>query len=220
MTSDAPCARLRRGRVLLYEEQAKPRESPKREGPHDDEPQSGEQLEARGRQAVGRGVDGRRRAWPRRATLERIAPISWRRQTGVEIAVVVGGGNFFRGIAGADKGIERAGPTSIGMLATVMNGSHWNMRSKSRVTPRALLSAVPMPSLCEAYSRRRPAPPGQGPDRRSRRRHRQSVFHDRHGRGVARGRIVSPTSVLKATQVDGVYTADPKRDPTAVRYDG
>jgi len=72
---------------------------------------------------------------------------------GVEIAVVVGGGNFFRGIEGADKGIERARADSIGMLATVMNALAMEGAIEALGHPARALSAVAMPSVCQPYSR-------------------------------------------------------------------
>jgi uridylate kinase len=153
-------------------------------------------------------------------TLARIASdLASAAATGIEIAVVVGGGNFFRGIQGADKGIERARADSIGMLATVMNGLALEQAIEAQGRPARALSAVPMPSLCESYSRR------------------AALHHLAKGRVVIcaggtgnpffttdtgaalRAAELSADAVLKATQVDGVYTADPKRDPEAKRYD-
>jgi len=138
---------------------------------------------------------------------------------GIEVAVVVGGGNFFRGIAGADKGIERARADSIGMLATVMNGLALEYAIEKQGQSARTLSSVPMPSVCEAYSRQ------------------AALHHLEKGRiavlaggtgnpffttdtGAAlRGAELSCDLIMKATQVDGIYSADPKRDPTAERYD-
>ncbi len=139
--------------------------------------------------------------------------------TGVEIGVVVGGGNFFRGIQGADKGIERARADAIGMLATIMNGLALEQAIEAQGRQARTLSAVPMPSICESYSRR------------------AALHHLAKGRvvicaggtgnpffttdtgAVLRAAELSADAVLKATQVDGVYTADPKLDPSARRYD-
>ena len=136
-------------------------------------------------------------------------------QIGTEIAVVVGGGNFFRGMQGADKGIERARADSIGMLATVMNALAIEAAVEAEGQSARALSAVPMPSVCQPYSRQ------------------AALHHLAKGRvcilaggtgnpffttdtgAVLRGAELSCDMVMKATQVDGVYTADPKRDPTA-----
>ena len=138
---------------------------------------------------------------------------------GTEVAVVVGGGNFFRGIKGADSGIERARADSIGMLATVMNALAVEYAVEKAGQSARALSAVPMPSVCEAYSRQ------------------AALHHLDKGRivilaggtgnpffttdtgAVLRGAELSCDAILKATQVDGVYSSDPKRDPTATRFD-
>ncbi|SFK05308.1 UMP kinase [Methylocapsa palsarum] len=154
------------------------------------------------------------------STLTRIAiDLSDAAALGVEVAVVVGGGNFFRGIAGADKGIERARADSIGMLATVMNALALEFAIEKQGQSARALSAVPMPSLCEAYSRQ------------------AALHHLAKGRIVVlaggtgnpffttdtgaalRGAELSCDLIMKATKVDGVYSADPKRDPTATRYE-
>ena len=87
-------------------------------------------------------------------TLERIAAdLAAASALGAEIAVVVGGGNFFRGIQGADKGIDRARADSIGMLATVMNALALEHAIEKAGQPARALSAVPMPYVCQPYSR-------------------------------------------------------------------
>lgn len=153
-------------------------------------------------------------------TLDRIAEdLDAAAALGVEIAVVVGGGNFFRGIQGADKGIERARADSIGMLATVMNALALEYALEKRGRAARALSAVPMPALCEPYSR-------------------QTALHHLGKRRVVilaggtgnpffttdtgaalRGAELSCDAIMKATQVDGVYSADPKKDPNATRYE-
>ncbi len=154
------------------------------------------------------------------ATLETIAAdLAEAARRGIETAVVVGGGNFFRGIAGAEKGIDRARADSIGMLATVMNALAIEYAIEKQGRPARTLSAVPMPSVCEPYSRQ------------------AALHHLGKGRVVVlaggtgnpffttdtgaalRAAELSCDAILKATQVDGVYTADPKRDPHARRLD-
>ncbi len=138
---------------------------------------------------------------------------------GIETAVVVGGGNFFRGIAGAEKGIERARADSIGMLATVMNALAIEYAIEKQGRPARTLSAVPMPSICEPYSRQAALHHlGKG---------RVAVLAGGTGNpffttdtGAAlRAAELSCDAILKATQVDGVYSADPKLDPSARRFD-
>ncbi len=152
-------------------------------------------------------------------TLDRIArDVKSARELGVEIAIVVGGGNFFRGIQGADTGIDRARADSIGMLATVMNALAVEHAIEKGGQPARALSAVPMPYVCQPYSRQ------------------ASLNHLAKGRvtvlaggtgnpffttdtgAVLRAAELSADAVLKATQVDGVYSADPKKDASAVRY--
>ena len=153
-------------------------------------------------------------------TLEKIAlDLARTARLGVEVAVVVGGGNFFRGIQGAHSGIERARADSIGMLATVMNALAIEFAVEKAGKSARVLSAVPMPSLCQPFSRQ------------------AALHHLDKGRivilaggtgnpffttdtgAVLRGAELSCDAILKATQVDGVYSADPKRDPHAQRYD-
>lgn len=154
------------------------------------------------------------------ATIEHIAvDLAEAARRGVETAVVVGGGNFFRGIAGAEKGIERARADSIGMLATVMNGLAIEYAIEKQGRSARVLSAIPMPSICEPYSRQ------------------TALHHLGKGRVVVlaggtgnpffttdtgaalRAAELSCDAILKATQVDGVYSADPKRDPNARRFE-
>src|ERR1700691_5706486 len=153
-------------------------------------------------------------------TVEAIAAdLAGAARLGVETAVVVGGGNFFRGIAGAETGIERARADSIGMLATVMNALAMEHAIEKQGQPARALSAVAMPSLCEPYSRQ------------------AALHHLGKGRVVVlaggtgnpffttdtgaalRAAELSCDVIMKATQVDGVYSADPKRDPSARRFD-
>lgn len=153
-------------------------------------------------------------------TLARIAKdLAAASEAGHEVAVVIGGGNFFRGIKGADSGIERARADSIGMLATVMNGLALEQAIEMQGRQARCLSAVPMPALCESFSRRAAlhhlakgrvviAAGGTG-----------NPFFTTDTGAVLRAAELSADAVLKATQVDGVYTADPKRDPDARRYE-
>jgi uridylate kinase len=154
------------------------------------------------------------------ATLDRIADdLAAAADLGAEIAVVVGGGNFFRGIRGAETGIERARADSIGMLATVMNALAIEYAIEKRGRAARALSAVAMPSVCQPFSRQ------------------AALHHLAKGRivilaggtgnpffttdtGAAlRGAELSCDAIMKATQVDGVYSADPKKDPSATRYE-
>ena len=153
-------------------------------------------------------------------TVQRIAAdLAATAALGVEVAVVVGGGNFFRGLQGADKGIERARADSIGMLATVMNALALEQAIEAQGQPARALSAVPMPSVCQPFSRqaalnhlakRRVVVLAGGTG---------NPFFTTDTGAVLRAAELSADAVMKATQVDGVYTADPKRDPSATRYE-
>ncbi len=138
---------------------------------------------------------------------------------GAQVAVVVGGGNFFRGLQGADKGIERARANSIGMLATVMNALAMEGALEQLGQPARVLSAVPMPSLCQPYSRqaalahlvkRRVILLAGGTG---------NPFFTTDTGAALRAAELSCDAVMKATQVDGVYSADPKKDAAATRYE-
>ncbi|MBA4172212.1 MAG: UMP kinase [Hyphomicrobium sp.] len=138
---------------------------------------------------------------------------------GAEIAIVVGGGNIFRGLQGAAKGMDRATADYMGMLATVMNALAFQNALEHLKTSARVMSAIPMPTVCESYVRPK------------------ALHHLRKGRVVIfaagtgnpffttdtaatlRGIEMDCAAVAKATQVDGVYTADPKKDPSATRFD-
>jgi uridylate kinase len=153
-------------------------------------------------------------------TVARIAEdLAQTARLGVEIAVVVGGGNFFRGIQGAEKGVERARADSIGMLATVMNALALEQAIEMAGHPCRALSAVAMPAVCQPYARQTALSHlakqrivvlagGTG-----------NPFFTTDTGAVLRAAELSADAVMKATQVDGVYTADPKKDPTARRYE-
>ncbi len=153
-------------------------------------------------------------------TIQRIAAdLKSAADLGVEVAVVVGGGNFFRGLLGADKGIERARADSIGMLATVMNALAMEGALEQLGQPARVLSAVAMPSLCQPYSRqaalahlvkRRVIMLAGGTG---------NPFFTTDTGAALRACELSCDAMMKATQVDGIYTADPKKDASATRYD-
>src|SRR5580658_4566559 len=138
---------------------------------------------------------------------------------GVQVAVVVGGGNFFRGLQGADKGIERARADSIGMLATVMNALAMEGALEQIGQAARVLSAVAMPSLCQPYSRqaalahlvkRRVILLAAGTG---------NPFFTTDTGAALRAAELSCDAVMKATRVDGIYTSDPEKDATARRFD-
>lgn len=138
---------------------------------------------------------------------------------GVEIAIVVGGGNIFRGMTGAAKGMDRASADYMGMLATVMNGLALQGVLKDQGLEVVVMSAIPMPTVCEAYVR------NHALDHLS--KGRVIIFVGGTGNpyfttdtaSTLRAIEMNCDCLAKATQVDGVYTADPKKDPDAKRYD-
>lgn len=138
---------------------------------------------------------------------------------GAEIAVVVGGGNIFRGLTGAAKGMDRATADYMGMLATVMNALAFQNALEKRGVNARVLSAIPMPTVCEAYVR---------PKALSYIAKRHVVvfaagtgnpFFTTDTAATLRAIEMNCDCVAKATGVDGVYSADPKKDPNAIRYE-
>jgi uridylate kinase len=155
--------------------------------------------------------------WP---TIERIAEdLVEAKSTGAEIAVVVGGGNILRGASVAGQGLDRATADHMGMLATVMNALALEKALEQAGSPARTLSAIPMPTICEPYARQTA----------SRHLARGRIVLLAGGTGnpyfttdtgaVLRAAELECDAVLKATNVDGVYTADPKTHPEATRYD-
>jgi uridylate kinase len=140
-------------------------------------------------------------------------------QLGAQVCLVVGGGNIFRGVSAAAAGMERASADYMGMLATVINAlALQNSLEKVGVQTR-VLSAIPMSTVCEPYIRRRAI--------RHMERGRVVIFAAGTGNpffttdtaAALRAVEMGCDALLKGTQVDGVYSADPKKDPSAKRYD-
>jgi uridylate kinase len=138
---------------------------------------------------------------------------------GVEVCLVIGGGNIFRGVAGAASGMDRGQADYMGMLATVMNALGMQSALEKRNVPTRVQSAIPMASLCEPYIRRRAM--------RHMEKGRVVIFAAGTGNpffttdtaAALRAAEMGCDALLKGTQVDGVYSADPRRDPQAKRYD-
>ncbi|HEX6140070.1 MAG TPA: UMP kinase [Candidatus Limnocylindria bacterium] len=138
--------------------------------------------------------------------------------TGVQMAVVVGGGNIFRGLSAAAAGMDRATADYMGMLATVMNGLAIQDALEQMGCPTRVMSAIAMNEICEPYIRRR------------------AERHLEKGRAIVlvagtgnpyfttdtaatlRAVEIGAEVILKATRVDGVYDADPEKEPGATRY--
>ena len=154
------------------------------------------------------------------ATLERIAvDLVASRALGVTLGVVVGGGNFMRGASAAKGGLPRVTGDMMGMLATVMNALALEAAIEALQVPARTMSALAMPEVCETYERRRAA------------RHLEqgrvlllaagtgNPFFTTDTTAVLRAAELGAQAVLKATDVDGIYSADPKKDARAKRYD-
>ena len=138
---------------------------------------------------------------------------------GAEVSLVVGGGNIFRGLSGAAAGIERATADYMGMLATVMNALALQAALERIGLPTRVQSAIPMMSICEPYIRRRAM--------RHMEKGRVVIFAAGTGNpffttdtaAALRAAEMGCNAMFKATQVDGVYSADPKTDRNAERYE-
>lgn len=140
-------------------------------------------------------------------------------QTGLEIALVVGGGNFWRGVSASNRGMERATADYMGMLATVMNALAVQSMLEAMDVPTRVQSAIKMDNVAEPFIRRVAM------------RHLElgrvvifaagtgNPFFSTDTTAALRASEVSADAVLKATKVDGIYDSDPKKNPAAVRYD-
>ena len=163
------------------------------------------------------GTDG---AGIHQPTLERIAAdLVATQKLGVSIGIVVGGGNIVRGVQVSGKGIPRLTGDLMGMLATVMNALALESAIETAGGSARTMSAVTMPEICEIYERRRAL--------RHLDKNRMVLLAGGTGNpffttdttAVLRAAEIGAQAVLKATNVDGVYSADPKKDPSAKRFD-
>ncbi len=138
---------------------------------------------------------------------------------GVEVCLVIGGGNIFRGVAGASAGMDRAQADYMGMLATVMNALAMQSALEKLDVPTRVQTAIPMSSVCEPYIRRRAM--------RHMEKGRVVIFAAGTGNpffttdtaAALRAAEMNCNCLLKGTQVDGVYTADPRKVKDAKRYE-
>ena len=139
--------------------------------------------------------------------------------SGIQVCLVIGGGNIFRGVSGAAGGMDRAQADYMGMLATVMNALGMQSVLERRGVPTRVQSAIPMSSVCEPYIRRRAV--------RHMEKGRVVIFAAGTGNpffttdtaAALRAVEMNCDVLLKGTQVDGVYSADPRKVPDAERYD-
>ncbi len=138
---------------------------------------------------------------------------------GVRVGLVIGGGNIFRGMSIAKAGGNRVAGDHMGLLATVMNSIAFHEGLERRGIASRIFSAIPMPTICETFTQQR----AEGAMRRG----RVAIFAGGTGNpffttdsGAAlRAAEMGCDALFKGTQVDGIYSADPRRDPTATRFD-
>jgi uridylate kinase len=140
-------------------------------------------------------------------------------EMGVETAVVIGGGNIWRGLTASHKGMERTTADYMGMLATVINGMALQSQLEALGVPTRVQTAIPIQSVAEPFIRRKAM------------RHLEqgrvvifvagtgNPFFSTDTTAALRASEIGAEVIFKATKVDGIYTADPKKDPTATRYD-
>ena len=154
------------------------------------------------------------------SVVDRIASdIAEARALGVEVGVVIGGGNIFRGVAVASKGGDRVTGDHMGMLATIINSLALRTSLHKLGVDSVVLSAIAMPELCESFSQRQATAymdagkvvifaGGTG-----------NPFFTTDSAAALRAAEIGAGALFKGTQVDGVYSADPKKDPGAERYE-
>lgn len=138
---------------------------------------------------------------------------------GVQVAVVIGGGNIFRGVSGASRGMDRSTADYMGMLATVMNGLALQQALEKVNIPTRVQTAIDMKEVAEPYIRRRAL--------RHLEKERVVIFAAGTGlpffttdtTAALRAIEIGAEVLMKATRVDGVYPTDPEKDPTAIKYD-
>ena len=141
------------------------------------------------------------------------------REMGVEVGLVIGGGNIFRGVAGATKGMDRTTADHMGMLATMINALALQDALEHKGVVTRTLSGLEMPKVTETYIRRRAT--------RHLEKGRVVIFGAGTGNpyfstdtaAALRANEVNAEVVMKATNVDGIYSADPKKDPSATRFE-
>lgn len=140
-------------------------------------------------------------------------------EIGIQVSVVIGGGNIYRGMNESETGIERAQGDYMGMLATVINGMALQAALEKNEVKTRLMSAIKMEQIAEPYIRRRAI--------RHLEKDRVVIFAAGTGNpyfttdtaGALRAVEIQADVILKGTRVDGIYTADPEKDKSATRYD-
>jgi uridylate kinase len=186
------------------------------------EPATGEQRRTRRvlLKMSGEALMGRREYGHDREVLRQLAEdVVEVRRLGIELCIVIGGGNMVRGSTLAAAGVERTSADYMGMLGTIINAIAVQSVIEKMGAPTRVMSAIPMASVCEPYIRRRAV--------RHLEKGRVVIFAAGTGNpffttdtaAALRASEMGCDAILKGTQVDGVYSADPKRDPSAQRFD-
>tara|TARA_A100001015_G_scaffold15579_2_gene18164 strand:- start:86 stop:724 length:639 start_codon:yes stop_codon:yes gene_type:complete len=140
-------------------------------------------------------------------------------QMGTEIAIVIGGGNIFRGVSGASKGMDRVQADYMGMLATVMNGLALQTALENNNVPTRLQTAIKIEAIAEPFIKRRAT--------RHLEKGRVVIFGSGTGNpffttdsaAVLRAVEINADVILKGTRVDGIYNVDPEKDKAAIKFD-
>ena len=140
-------------------------------------------------------------------------------QIGTEIAIVIGGGNIFRGVSGASKGMDRVQADYMGMLATVMNGLALQTALENNNVPTRLQTAIKIEAIAEPFIKRRAT--------RHLEKGRVVIFGSGTGHpffstdsaAVLRAIEINADVILKGTRVDGIYNVDPEKDKAAIKFD-
>lgn len=152
--------------------------------------------------------------------LDRMAlEIAQLRGIGVQVGLVIGGGNLFRGKALSEAGLDRVAGDHMGMLATVMNALAMRDALERANMPTRVMSAIPMSGVVDHYDRRSAIRALEAGDVVIFSAGTGNPFFTTDSAACLRGIEINAEVVLKATNVDGVYTADPKKDPNAEKYD-
>ena len=138
---------------------------------------------------------------------------------GVQVAIVIGGGNIFRGVSGAAKGFDRVKGDQMGMLATVINSLALSSALEAIGQPARVLTAINMFPIGEHYSSRRAIETIERGEVAIMAAGTGNPFFTTDTGSALRGIEVGADVMLKGTRVDGVYTADPEKDPTATKFD-
>lgn len=139
-------------------------------------------------------------------------------QSGVEVAIVIGGGNIFRGLSGASKGFDRVKGDQMGMLATVINSLALSSALEAAGQPARVFTAINMFPIGEHYSKWKAIEALKGGAVAILAGGTGNPFFTTDTGSALRGIEVEADVMLKGTRVDGIYTADPEKDPTATKF--